>query len=77
VDSPVDLDYEEVLALADRAMYRAKNAGRNQAIGALPPQSASEPHTSVPRGDSEARVSEIAATAAYITTHGLETTSGS
>ncbi|HMD38493.1 MAG TPA: diguanylate cyclase [Candidatus Acidoferrum sp.] len=75
ISSPVDLDYEEVLALADRAMYKAKNAGRNQAIGALPPESAAEPHTSVPPGDSNARVSEIAATAAYITTHGLETTS--
>jgi diguanylate cyclase (GGDEF)-like protein len=75
VDSPVDLDYEEVLALADRALYKAKNAGRNQAIGALAPESAAEPHTAVARGDSEARVSEIAATAAYVTTYGLETTS--
>jgi diguanylate cyclase (GGDEF)-like protein len=75
IASPVDLSYEEVLALADRALYRAKNSGRNQAIGALPPESAAEPHTSVPHGDSEARVSEIAATASYITTHGLETTS--
>lgn len=73
--SPVDVTYEEVLALADRALYKAKNSGRNQAIGALPPASAAEPHTAVPRGDSEARVSEIAATAAYITTYGLETTS--
>jgi diguanylate cyclase (GGDEF)-like protein len=77
VNSPVDLDYEEVLALADRAMYKAKHAGRNQAIGALPPESASEPHTSVPKGDSEARISEIAQTAVYITTYGLETTSSS
>jgi diguanylate cyclase (GGDEF)-like protein len=75
VASPVDVSYEEVLALADRAMYKAKNAGRNQAIGALPPESASEPHTSVAHGDTEARVSEIAATAEYITTYGLETTS--
>ena len=73
--SPVDLSYEEVLALADRSLYKAKNAGRNQAIGALPAESAAEPHTSVAQGDSEARVSEIAATAAYVTTHGLETTS--
>ncbi|MGC1417910.1 MAG: diguanylate cyclase [Candidatus Acidiferrum sp.] len=75
VNSPVDVSYEEVLALADRAMYKAKNAGRNLAIGALPPESASEPHTSVPHGDSEARVSEIADTASYVTTYGLETTS--
>jgi diguanylate cyclase (GGDEF)-like protein len=75
VNSPVDLDYEEVLAIADRAMYKAKHAGRNQAIGALAPESASEPHTAVPHGDSQARVSEIAATAEYVTTYGLETTS--
>ncbi|MGB8475777.1 MAG: diguanylate cyclase [Candidatus Acidiferrum sp.] len=75
VDSPVDLNYEEVLSLADRAMYRAKNAGRNQAIGAMPPETAAEPHTAVAGTDSEARVSEIAETAAYVTTYGLETTS--
>jgi diguanylate cyclase (GGDEF)-like protein len=75
VASPVDVSYEEVLAIADRAMYKAKNSGRNQAIGALPPESASEPHTSVAHGDTEARVSEIVATADYITTYGLETTS--
>jgi diguanylate cyclase (GGDEF)-like protein len=75
MNSPVDVSYEEVLALADRAMYKAKNAGRNLAIGALPPDTASEPHTAVALGDSEARVSELAATAAYITTYGLETTS--
>ncbi|MGB6683450.1 MAG: diguanylate cyclase [Candidatus Acidiferrum sp.] len=75
MNSPVDVSYEEVLALADRAMYKAKNAGRNLAIGALPPESAAEPHTAVPHGDSEARVSEIAATADYVTTYGLETTS--
>jgi diguanylate cyclase (GGDEF)-like protein len=75
VNSPVDVNYEEVLSLADRALYKAKNSGRNQAIGALPPQSAAEPHSSVAHGDSEARVSELASTAQYLTTHGLETTS--
>jgi hypothetical protein len=71
----VDVSYEEVLSLADRALYRAKNSGRNQAIGALPPESAVEPHSAVPQGDSEARISELAAAAVYLTTHGLETTS--
>jgi diguanylate cyclase (GGDEF)-like protein len=75
MNSPVDVSYEEVLALADRAMYKAKNAGRNLAIGALAPESASEPHTAVAHGDAEARVSELAATASYVTTYGLETTS--
>ncbi|HYL63394.1 MAG TPA: diguanylate cyclase [Candidatus Methylomirabilis sp.] len=75
VESPVDVSYEEVLALADRSMYKAKNAGRNQAIGALPPESGAEPHSVIPHGDSEARISELAATATYLTTYGLETTS--
>ncbi|MGH9742079.1 MAG: diguanylate cyclase, partial [Candidatus Acidiferrum sp.] len=75
MDSPVDVNYEEVLALADRAMYKAKNAGRNQAIGAMPSESAAEPHTAIANGDTEARVSEIAETASYVTTYGLETTS--
>jgi diguanylate cyclase (GGDEF)-like protein len=75
IASPVDLSHEEVLAIADRAMYKAKHAGRNQAVGALPPESAAEPHTAIATGDSEARVSEIVATATYITTYGLETTS--
>lgn len=75
VNSPVDLSYEEVLALADRAMYKAKNSGRNQAVGALPPESGAEPHTSVAQGDSESRITELAATAKYVTTYGLETTS--
>lgn len=75
VDSPVDVSYEEVLALADRAMYKAKNSGRNQAIGALPPEAGAEPHTAVAQGNSEARISELAETASYLTTYGLETTS--
>ena len=75
VNSPVDVTYEEVLALADRAMYKAKNSGRNQAVGALSPESGVEPHTAVANGDSEARVSELAAIAKYLTTYGLETTS--
>jgi diguanylate cyclase (GGDEF)-like protein len=75
MDSPVDVSYEEVLALADRALYKAKNSGRNQAIGALHPESAAEPHTAVAHGDTEARVSELADTASYVTTYGLETTS--
>src|SRR4029077_8445879 len=40
VTSPLEVNYEEALALADRALYKAKNAGRNQAIGALHPECA-------------------------------------
>lgn len=75
VASPADVNYEEVLSLADRALYKAKNSGRNQAIGALPPESGAEPHTAVPHSDPEARISELATRATYLTTHGLETTS--
>jgi diguanylate cyclase (GGDEF)-like protein len=75
VASPVEVNYETVLALADRALYKAKNAGRNQAIGALPPESAAELHTAFAHADAEARVSDIAASAVYVTTYGLETTS--
>jgi len=71
MDSPGDVSYEEVLALADRALYKAKNSGRNQAIGALPPEFAA----ALTHSDTEARVSEIAETANYVTIHGLETTS--
>ena len=36
VAEPQAISYEEVLALADRALYKAKSSGRNQAIGKLP-----------------------------------------
>ena len=75
VDSPVDLNYEEVLALARPRNVQGQARRPQSGHRALPPQSAAEPHTAVAQGDSEARVSEIAATADYITTPGLETTS--
>jgi diguanylate cyclase (GGDEF)-like protein len=33
---PQAVDFEEILRLADRALYQAKNTGRNRAIGLLP-----------------------------------------
>ncbi len=35
-ESPEVVSYEEVLALADKALYEAKHSGRNLAMGALP-----------------------------------------
>lgn len=44
--SPRGLSYEEVLTLADRALNRAKQSGRNQAVG-MQPASGSCPATTV------------------------------
>ena len=76
VDSPDAVSYEEVLSLADRALYKAKGAGRNQAVGALPADRYSVQTPSAANGDSESTHSSKQGTqAAYVTTRGLETTS--
>jgi diguanylate cyclase (GGDEF)-like protein len=35
-DDPRAVTYEEVLTLADRALHRAKESGRNRAVGMMP-----------------------------------------
>jgi diguanylate cyclase (GGDEF)-like protein len=35
-DNPRAVDYEEVLTLADRGLHRAKESGKNRAVGMLP-----------------------------------------
>ena len=44
LEDPEAVPYQDVLRLADQALYKAKNAGRNTAIGILP--GAAGPHSS-------------------------------
>jgi diguanylate cyclase (GGDEF)-like protein len=46
-DNPRAITYEEVLSLADRGLQRAKQAGRNRAVGMLPANGKS-PCTTIP-----------------------------
>jgi diguanylate cyclase (GGDEF)-like protein len=41
--SPHVVSAEAVLSLADVALYRAKNGGRNRAVAALPPETGTPP----------------------------------
>jgi GGDEF domain-containing protein len=38
VQQPAAVEYEEILRLADCALYEAKTTGRNRAVGMLPPR---------------------------------------
>jgi diguanylate cyclase (GGDEF)-like protein len=75
VDAPNEVDYQEVLSFADRALYKAKAAGRNQAIGAMADDRDSQFRRPEGNGDSEAHSAKKLTEATYVTTYGLEITS--
>lgn len=58
-DNPRAITYEEVLSLADRGLQRAKQAGRNRAVGMLPADGKS-PCTTVPSLHSTLQVDVLA-----------------
>ena len=58
VGEPEAVDYREVLRLADCALYEAKNAGKNQAIGMLPTREQPLPLAETMPAGKEARLAE-------------------
>jgi diguanylate cyclase (GGDEF)-like protein len=75
VDAPDHVAYEEVLSHADRALYKAKAAGRNQAVGAIPSRRHSIKRRFSGKKDSASASSKKDALVTYVTTYGLEITS--
>ncbi len=76
-ESAGDVSYEEVLGLADKALYEAKHSGRNQAVGAVPvgavPMDANvELVGAVIGGGAYAREGKAGVEASYLRTPGIE-----
>jgi diguanylate cyclase (GGDEF)-like protein len=61
VRQPGAVPYEEVLRLADYALYEAKKTGRNRAIGMLPTREEPEARTANPRGKDERLTEQLGA----------------
>jgi len=71
-ESPGAVSYEEVLGLADKALYEAKHSGRNQAVGAVPVDANVELVGAVVGGGSYAREGKAGVAANYVRTPGIE-----
>jgi diguanylate cyclase (GGDEF)-like protein len=71
-ESPDAVSYEEVLGLADKALYEAKHSGRNQAVGAVPVDASVELVGAVVGGGSYAREGKAGVAANYVRTPGIE-----
>jgi diguanylate cyclase (GGDEF)-like protein len=67
VREPESVEYSEVLRLADCALYDAKKAGKNQAIGMLPTREQSLPFGGTTTAGKEARLTEQLAARALTT----------
>jgi diguanylate cyclase (GGDEF)-like protein len=70
-ESPEAMSYEEVLGLADRALYEAKHSGRNQAVGALPGEEEAELVGAPTNGGAHARAGKNAVRTSYLRTPGI------
>ena len=72
-EAPGDVSYEEVLGLADKALYEAKRSGRNQAVGAVPADGDAElVGAPVSDGGAYMRDGKQGVEAKYLRTAGIE-----
>jgi diguanylate cyclase (GGDEF)-like protein len=70
-DFPDAVNYEEVLGMADRALYEAKHSGRNQAVGALPAEEEAELVGAPANGAVQGRAGKSDVRTKYLKTPGI------